>query len=79
MTAPSPRFAAMIWTNDPQGEPVTVAVTEGQVRDVAAYALPGEHADAHAWAEITAHGEKLTERQARQLGAGWPAFLTYRR
>lgn len=73
------RFAALIWTDETDGTPVTIAIAEGAALDVAAYAVQGDHAPAEDWHRITRTGYKLTEKQARAFGAGWPSRLTYRR
>lgn len=77
--APDGRFMAMTWTEEPDGTPVTIVTLQGAVRDVACYAFQGEQANAEDWQKIAHHGFKLSERQARAFGAGWPAHLTYRR
>ena len=38
--------------------------------------VAGDHDDAE---HVLRHGHKLTQGQARALGAGWPKRLTYRR
>ena len=70
------RFHALTVTEDANGTLVTVGTFEGAADDVASYVLAGEHDDAE---HVLRHGHKLTERQARALGAGWPKRLTYRR
>lgn len=70
------RFEALTVTEDKHGNPVTIATLEGAAHDVAAYIIAGEHDDAE---HVLRHGMKLTERQARELGAGWPPRLAYRR
>ncbi len=73
---PRPRFEAIIWTHDSDGSAVTIGVFESVAQDVAAYAAAGHHP---ALTNLAALGSKLTERQARAYGAGWPDRLTYRR
>lgn len=70
------RFRAILWTQDQHGNPLTVWIEEGAAQDVAAYAASGSHP---ASTNGQAFGNKLTERQARAAGAGWPDRLTYRR
>jgi hypothetical protein len=82
MTAPALReaqFMALTWTAEPDGTPVTILTLQGAVADVACYALQGEHSAPADWHRLLATGYKLSEAQARALGAGWPASLTYRR
>lgn len=73
------RFFAMTWTQEEDGTPVTILTLQGQVRDVACYALQGEHTESADWLTVYRTGYKLNERQARAFGAGWPAHLTYSR
>ncbi len=70
------RFHALTVTEDAHGNLVTIGTYEGAAADVASYVLAGEHDDAD---HVLRHGMKLTERQARALGAGWPKRLSYRR
>ena len=69
-------FQSLTVTEDEHGNAVTVGTFEGCAADVAAYIVAGEHDDAD---HVMRHGHKLTERQARAYGAGWPSRLTYRR
>lgn len=70
------RFQAITVTEDDDGTVATIGTFEGVANDVACYIVAGAHDDAE---HVLRHGSKLTERQARALGAGWPARLKYRR
>lgn len=70
------RFQALTVTEDEHGNLVTVGTFEGAADDVASYVVAGDHDDAE---HVLRHGHKLTQGQARALGAGWPKRLTYRR
>lgn len=69
-------FQSLTVTEDEHGNLVTVGTFEGAADDVASYVAAGYHDDAE---HVLRHGHKLTQGQARALGAGWPKRLTYRR
>lgn len=71
-----PRFEAVLWTHDlVEAMPLTIAVIQEDAGTVTAYAAGGHHP---AETNLPAFGTRLTERQARNYGCGWPGHLRYR-
>lgn len=70
------RYRAIIWTNDRDGEALTILIAEGDANDVAAYAIAGHHPGT---LDIAQAGRKMTEATAKSLNATWPNYLKYSR
>lgn len=70
------RFSSVTRTHMATGEPITLLVCEGVVKDVACYVVDGHTDDPFA---VLKDGRKLSEREARTYPVCWPAYAHYRR